>query len=189
MTIGEKLKEKARDITDALKQQYRQHIGEELAEKAQSLTDRGTSLDRREKDISEREKRLAKYYLIPRIYIQLPVFAAVCVGAYFAYNAVQPLWPESGSDAAPSVSDFSESSATGVEALIAGSDDFGLHEAAFVKATQTLLNDGSCTKGDFKEMGGWYKSTTHPGSVYFTYCGGMQQSNKIYLDASNGRIF
>ena len=105
MTIGDKLKEKSRDIADALKQQYRRHIGEELAEKAQSLTDRGTSLDRREKDISEREKRLAKYYLIPRIYIQVPVFAAVCVGAYFAYNAVRPLLPESGIDAAPSESD------------------------------------------------------------------------------------
>lgn len=34
------------------------------------------------------------------------------------------------------------------------------------------------------------KSSNHRDQpIYFTYCDGMSASNRIYLDASNGRIF
>lgn len=80
--------------------------------------------------------------------------------------------------------------ATGIAALIRGSDDFGRHQTAFVKATRALLVDGRCTEADFREIGGWMRSTNHAEKpIYFTYCGGMKQVNKIYLDASSGRIF
>jgi hypothetical protein len=35
-------------------------------------------------------------------------------------------------------------------------------------------------------MGGWMKSTNKGPSVYFTYCGGMRASNRIYLDVRSG---
>jgi hypothetical protein len=82
--------------------------------------------------------------------------------------------------------------ASGVAKLIGGSDDFQLHEAVFVKAAIELLEQGACTVDDFTEFGGWLKSTTtyKDAPVYFfAYCGGYTVQNRIYLDASSGRIF
>jgi hypothetical protein len=80
--------------------------------------------------------------------------------------------------------------ATGVAALISGSDDYRHHKDAFVKAAQSLLEQKKCTENDFKESGGWYKSTNYRNQpVYFIYCGGFHKNNKIHLDVSNGRIF
>jgi len=79
--------------------------------------------------------------------------------------------------------------ATGFSKLVAGSDDFRIYEAAFVKAAQKLIASGQCSEADFKEMGGFWKSTINKGPVYFTYCGGMTIANRIYLDASTGRIY
>jgi hypothetical protein len=79
--------------------------------------------------------------------------------------------------------------ATGFSKLVGGSDDFRIYEAAFVKAAQKLIADRECTEADFKEMGGFVKSTNNKGPVYFIYCGGMTAANRIYLDASTGRTF
>lgn len=79
--------------------------------------------------------------------------------------------------------------ATGDHALVRGSDDYQIHKNAFAKAASQLISAGRCSAADFKEMGGWMKSSTHRSKpVYFTYCGGMTASNKIYLDASTGKI-
>lgn len=77
------------------------------------------------------------------------------------------------------------------ETLVAQSDDFALHRRAFAKAAAELIADRTCTREDFAEMGGWTKSVNQyrDRPVYFTYCGGMTVENKIYLDASNGKIF
>lgn len=76
------------------------------------------------------------------------------------------------------------------EKMIAGSDDFSQHRAAFVKAASTLIEDRRCTVADLEEMGGWWKSSNHRDApIYFIYCGGMTLSNRIYLDAGSGRIF
>lgn len=73
---------------------------------------------------------------------------------------------------------------------IQSSDDFEHHHKAFVTATEKLIREGRCKLGDFKEMGGWWSSPSYkPAPIYFTYCGAMSVSNRIYLDASNGRIF
>lgn len=82
------------------------------------------------------------------------------------------------------------SAATGIAALVSASDGFRRHRDAFVKATGMLIKQGRCTASDFKEMGGWLKSTNHKKStVYFTYCGGFRNDNRIYLDVSDGRVF
>lgn len=76
------------------------------------------------------------------------------------------------------------------EKLIADSDDFSQHRSAFVRAANQLIREGRCKVEDFEEMGGWWKSSNHRDApIYFTYCGGMTISNRIYLDASSGRIF
>ncbi len=76
------------------------------------------------------------------------------------------------------------------ESLVANSDDFTQHRKAFAKAAAELIASGRCTKAEFEEMGGWIKSSNHRDApVYFTYCGGMNVANRIYLDASSGRVF
>lgn len=76
------------------------------------------------------------------------------------------------------------------ESLVANSDDFTQHRKAFAKAAAELIASGRCTKAEFEEMGGWIKSSNHRDApVYFTYCGGMTVANRIYLDASSGRVF
>lgn len=74
-------------------------------------------------------------------------------------------------------------------ALVKGSDDFRIYKDAFAKAADKLIASGKCSAGDFREMGGWMKSSNHRSKpIYFTYCGGMRSSNKVYLDAATGEI-
>ncbi len=77
--------------------------------------------------------------------------------------------------------------AQGVAALVGNSDDFHRYKSAFVKAAEKLLSSGECSEKDFKDIGGWMKSTNKGAGIYFTYCGGG--SLRIYLDVSNGRTF
>jgi len=77
-----------------------------------------------------------------------------------------------------------------VARAIKSSDDFSKYQSVFVSASDQLIKSGKCSLGDFKEMGGWWRSTNHkPKPVYFTYCGGMTRSNRIYLDAATGKTF
>ncbi|CAH0536997.1 hypothetical protein [Vibrio marisflavi] len=74
--------------------------------------------------------------------------------------------------------------------FVGKSDDFKLHETAFLKATDTLLKEDKCRPQDFQELEGWVKSVKYKDrEVYFVYCGGLQLSNKIYLDVKTGQIF
>ncbi|WP_341861453.1 SH3 domain-containing protein [Gymnodinialimonas sp. 57CJ19] len=80
--------------------------------------------------------------------------------------------------------------ASGVEELIAGSDDFASHRAAFAAAAQSLIGQGRCTAQDFRDMGGWVASSSHRGQpIYFTYCGGATVANRLYLNAQTGEVF
>lgn len=73
--------------------------------------------------------------------------------------------------------------------LVKGSDDFKKYKNAFSKAADELIAEGYCSGKDFTEMGGWMRSTTHGNQpIYFIYCGGMTQSNKIYLNAKTGNF-
>lgn len=75
--------------------------------------------------------------------------------------------------------------------LVKGSDDYGKYKDVFALAARKLINEGKCAARDFVENGGWIKSTTTYANrpVYFTYCGGATVSNRLYLDASTGKIF
>lgn len=80
--------------------------------------------------------------------------------------------------------------ATGIEELIAGSDDFARHRAAFAAAAQSLIAQGRCVAQDFLDMGGWVASSSHRDQpIYFTYCGGATVANRLYLNAQTGEVF
>ena len=80
--------------------------------------------------------------------------------------------------------------ASGIEELVSGSDDFARYRTAFAEAAQSLIAQRRCTESDFREMGGWVKSSSHRNQpVYFTYCGGATVANRLYLNADTGEIF
>jgi hypothetical protein len=75
------------------------------------------------------------------------------------------------------------------EKMIAQSDDFGRYRVVFAQSAHKLISNGTCSETDFVEMGGWVKSSNLPNRpIYFTYCGGMTAANRLYLDASSGRV-
>lgn len=75
------------------------------------------------------------------------------------------------------------------ESIVAQSDDFVQYRAAFAKVAAELIADGRCTAVEFKEQGGWMKSTNQRDQpVYFTYCGGMTIDNKIYMNAETAKV-
>ncbi|MEZ8100730.1 hypothetical protein [Vibrio bivalvicida] len=77
-----------------------------------------------------------------------------------------------------------------VTTYIEDSDDFKLHFEIFIKTTDSLLKEGTCTPEDFEETQGWIRSVTYEDiDAYFVYCGGLKQANKIYLDVQTGKIF
>ncbi|CAH0526258.1 hypothetical protein CTH30272_00823 [Allocatenococcus thiocycli] len=70
------------------------------------------------------------------------------------------------------------------------SDDLKDYLEIFRNKTQLLLDDNTCEPEDFTELGGWVRSVTYKQrNVYFIYCGGLEQENKIYLDVNSGEIF
>ena len=80
--------------------------------------------------------------------------------------------------------------ATGDHALVSGSDDYRVYSDVFAKAASELIAAGSCSRADFEEMGGWFKSSFRADEpIYFTYCGEMILDNRLYLNASTGEVF
>ncbi|MDV6252398.1 SH3 domain-containing protein [Vibrio sp. EA2] len=70
------------------------------------------------------------------------------------------------------------------------SDDLKQNLDIFRGKTQLLLDDNTCEPEDFSELGGWVRSVTYKErNVYFIYCGGLEQENKIYLDVDSEEIF
>ena len=70
------------------------------------------------------------------------------------------------------------------------SDDFLKYLKVFVEASKKLIDSRKCTLGDFKKMGGWFRSANYKSkAIYFTYCGGMHRRNRIYVDATTGKVF
>jgi hypothetical protein len=68
-------------------------------------------------------------------------------------------------------------------ALVKGSDDYNLYKKIFASSAKKLIKSGKCDANDFAEMGGWIKSSNYlVKPIYFTYCGGMRNENKLYLN-------
>ena len=76
-----------------------------------------------------------------------------------------------------------------VAKVLEDSDDYEKYHASFISASEQLINNGTCTITDFKDQGGWARSTTRGKGVYFTYCGGMKLSNKVHVNVITGKVF
>ena len=77
-----------------------------------------------------------------------------------------------------------------IQEAIEKSDDYETYRDEFTKAAKHLLTNRICGQYEMTQYGGFVKSQTHKNQpVYFTYCGGMNVSNRIYVDVSSGKIF
>ena len=70
---------------------------------------------------------------------------------------------------------------------IKDSDDYNKYQKNFLNIAQKLIRSGKCSLKDFKNLGGFVKSSQKDTS-YFVYCGGMKIKNKIYVDAKTEQI-
>lgn len=81
------------------------------------------------------------------------------------------------------------SNKTPLEKAIKGSDDYLTYRKNLIELSQKLIDKGQCSITDYKEMGGWLRSSTHkPKPIYFTYCGGFASGRKIYINAKTAEL-
>lgn len=109
-----------------------------------------------------------------------------CVGSNGINNGMFAEWVPKASLTNTRPVDPGEN-ATGDDALIKGSDDYRLYHIQFAKAARELIDNGTCTAGDFEEAGGWMSSPAKGDGIYFMYCGGMTVANRLYLDVRSGK--
>ena len=184
MGVLDRIGETSRGVSEKLSQKYRDHVGEDLLKKQAALEAFEASLKERERQVLEAEKEQKKYYRIPRWIINVPVIFAVIAVGIWGYNSYK------SETAASTPSSVTTSNSVDTNRLVSASDDYTTYASAFERGARELMKQGRCSPEDFREMGGWVKSTNHKNKpVYFTYCGGMTVSDRIYLDASSGRIF
>jgi hypothetical protein len=73
---------------------------------------------------------------------------------------------------------------------IGASDDLTKHRDTFMRVTKILVASGECKLSEFRDIGGWWRSTAHkPRPIYYTYCGGASNSHRIYVDTTTGQTF
>ena len=73
------------------------------------------------------------------------------------------------------------------------SDDVLEFEEGFYKAAKTLIKNELCTVGDFKELGGWYRSSSkfvNGMPLYFIWCKRPSYPHeRFYFNTSDKRIY
>ncbi|USD63948.1 hypothetical protein [Vibrio sp. SCSIO 43136] len=86
--------------------------------------------------------------------------------------------------------DYDQVRAMRLEGQIDESEDFMELRDIFMVETQKLIDSGRCDYDDFEVTKGWWKSTDYAQQpVYFTYCGGLERSDKIYLNVDSREVF
>jgi hypothetical protein len=75
--------------------------------------------------------------------------------------------------------------------LVNSSDDYIEHRDIFIQTIGDLVESGTCAEADRNERIGWMRSTVNfpDAPVYFTYCGGLANEHRIYLDVQTGQVF
>jgi len=77
-----------------------------------------------------------------------------------------------------------------LEKALKSSDNYSRYKKYFIKASEDLIKEKTCTVNDFKESGGWMRSAAYsPKPIFFIYCGKMIIENRIYLNAKTGEVF
>jgi hypothetical protein len=72
------------------------------------------------------------------------------------------------------------------------SDNYGKYKLAFIKGSQKLIADGTCTPADFKaHPDDWLQDATGPENtpVYFTFCGGSAKANIVKMNVRTGAVY
>ncbi len=95
MGISDKLIEavghKSKEISEKISQKYRDHVGEELSKMREELDALKANLAEREKAIAQREENIINFYLIPKLYIHVPIAAILLIALYFGYQYISPM--------------------------------------------------------------------------------------------------
>jgi hypothetical protein len=107
--IRDAIKEKSKKISDTLSEKYRERIGMELAEREQKLSVRETEyvervrhLDALENELVQREKELHRNFLVPKVYVFVPLLLVVAAaGVFTAMHLQTPAVGPAGTTAAP----------------------------------------------------------------------------------------
>jgi hypothetical protein len=84
----------------------------------------------------------------------------------------------------------SEAPSTGADCDNLGlenADNYRKYATQFCAATTKMINDRKCTAKDFREWS-WSSSPAKGQDYYFTYCGGIERSNRYYLNIRTGAI-
>jgi hypothetical protein len=88
------------------------------------------------------------------------------------------------SDSKPEVPD----TVTGCDSLgLENSDNYRKYAKQFCTAATRMINDRKCAAKDFREWS-WSSSPAKGQDYYFTYCGGLEPSNRYYLNIRTGAI-
>lgn len=69
---------------------------------------------------------------------------------------------------------------------ISKSDDFLIYSEIFLSVSQQLVKHRICKVSDFRKTRGWMELKKD--EIYFSYCGGFNKKNKIYMNLKTGRI-
>ena len=73
---------------------------------------------------------------------------------------------------------------------ISSSDDLEQYAGLFVQVSEKLVKSGLCSLNDFVDIGGWWRSNEHNSRlIYYTYCGGATNENRIFVDVATGQTF
>jgi hypothetical protein len=77
-----------------------------------------------------------------------------------------------------------------IKQLIVRTDDFEQHEARFIELTDQVLQSQQCSQSDLEQLQGWIRSFNYPDEpIYYSYCGGLDVEDKLYINLDNGDIF
>lgn len=164
--VKESLYRNSRELSDKLAQHRRNQLGQELSDKERALHDLEKKLELREKQISTLEKKIDRYYLIPRIYIQLPVIVALCIGTIFAYREFAPSSPTTGTSALTGTSSGTGSASGNPRRTQRETEIYG------------IFNDIDPKHGDF-DVGGYCLDREKKGIVTFEECLGIAASKLV----------
>ncbi len=70
--------------------------------------------------------------------------------------------------------------ASGLEAVVADSDDFARYHAVFAEAARSLIAQSRCTERDFQEIGGWSKSSNHRNHLFHLLWRGNHRQPAVF---------
>ncbi len=69
---------------------------------------------------------------------------------------------------------------------ISKSDNYIKHSKVFINVSQRLIASHVCRISDFRKTSGWIELSKD--EIYFTYCGGFNKKDKIYINLLTNKI-